>query len=131
MSNTATTIDNLSMQAFRKNSGMIFWRNSRAGTVDCTHAWKFWPANRGTRSKREGRSFDGVSADIRDGEHNIWMSFGSTSSSDNLTHGVHGAVNLYVMNASAGNGEVLAAESEDGTKTLLLMSNQASRITSL
>jgi hypothetical protein len=69
----------------------------------------------------EDKPFDGVSADVKDGEHTIWLSFGATPS-DHLSHGVHGAVVLYTLPASVNSGEVFAVGANDGSKTVLYLS---------
>ena len=39
----------------------------------------------------ENRPLDGVSADIKDCERTVWISFGSRPGQTSLTHGVHSA----------------------------------------
>jgi hypothetical protein len=63
----------------------------------------------GYQVETEDRPFNGVAADVKHGEHTIWISFGSTPS-DHLAHGVHGAVAVYALPASKRSGEVFAAD---------------------
>ena len=69
----------------------------------------------------EGKPFEGVSADVKDGEHTIWVSFGGAGSSQ-LTHGIHEASALYMLEPSDESGEILCAEAADGSKTILSLS---------
>ncbi len=50
----------------------------------------------GFQVETENRPFDGVSADIKDGERTVWITFGSTTT-DHLSHGVHGAVAIRML----------------------------------
>jgi hypothetical protein len=63
----------------------------------------------------EDRPFDGISADNKDGEMVVWIAFRH----GHLTHGVHGATAVRVLQAREGNGPAIQVEGADGTKTLL------------
>src|SRR5258708_17087206 len=47
----------------------------------------------------EDRPFDGISADVKDGEDTVWILFGSTPD-DHLTHGIPRATALFVRERS-------------------------------
>lgn len=68
----------------------------------------------------ENRQLDGVAADTKDGEHNVWITF--SDSPGQLTHGVHDAAVLYALAPSESSGEILTVESRDGSKTVLYLS---------
>src|ERR1700730_3404788 len=42
----------------------------------------------GYQVETENRPFDGVSTDVKDGEHAVWITLGSAPA-DHLTHGIH------------------------------------------
>jgi hypothetical protein len=67
---------------------------------------------------------DGVSADVRDGEHNIWIAFGSPPGGHH-THSIHGVTALRALPPAGRSGSVLEIEASDGTKTLLTLSRPA------
>jgi hypothetical protein len=66
----------------------------------------------------ENRPFDGVAADVRDGENAVWITFGSTPA-DHLTHGIRRVTAIRMVPAAGNTGVVLAVDSEDGTRTIL------------
>jgi Family of unknown function (DUF5335) len=72
----------------------------------------------GCQVETEGRSFDGVAADVRGRERTVWISFGSTAA-DHMTHGVHNAVAFRVLRPTESRGFVLEVEASDGEKTIL------------
>jgi hypothetical protein len=72
----------------------------------------------GAQVEIENRPFDGVSADMKDGEGTVWISFGSDAK-DHTTHGVPRATAIRTLAAVEGGGTVLEVESADGTKTLV------------
>jgi hypothetical protein len=72
----------------------------------------------GYQVETENRPFEGVSADIKDREREIWMAFGSTPE-DHLTHGIPNATVLRVLRQISDGGVVLEVEQADGTKNLL------------
>lgn len=75
----------------------------------------------GSLVETEGRPFDGVSADYKDGERSVWISFASTPG-DHFTHGVHRVKRIYVRPPLGRLGSVLEIEGHDRTKTLLQLS---------
>jgi hypothetical protein len=72
----------------------------------------------GAQVETQNRPLDGVSADLKDGEHTVWISFGSRAR-DHTTHGIPRATTIRTLAAVEGGGAVLEVESADGTKTLL------------
>jgi hypothetical protein len=75
-------------------------------------------ADVGAQVETENRPFDGVSADVKDRERTVWITFG-TSAEDHMTHGVHGATAIRTLPPAGGSGPVLEVESADGAKTLV------------
>jgi hypothetical protein len=80
-------------------------------------------ADLGVQVEIENRPLDGVSADMKDGERTVWISFGSAAS-DHATHGVPRATAIRTLAAVIGGGTVLEVESADGTKTLLELASE-------
>jgi len=78
-------------------------------------------ADVGYQVETDDRPFDGVAADIKDRERIVWISFGSTPT-DHLTHGVHDATAIWVLQPTGDAGPVLEIEAEDGTRTVLELS---------
>ena len=76
----------------------------------------------GYQVQTENRPFDGVAADVKHGEHNVWISFGSTAD-DHLTHGIHNATVIRIVEPTKDGGAVLEVEAQDGTTTVLELSN--------
>jgi hypothetical protein len=74
----------------------------------------------GFQVEAENRPFDGVSADIKDGERTVWITFGSTTA-EHLSHGVHGAVAIRMLPLTEHTGALLEIESADGTKNILYL----------
>ncbi len=75
----------------------------------------------GYQVETEDRPFEGVAADVKDGENLVWITFGSTAD-DHLAHGIHGVTVIRALAAADGDGSVVEVESKDGTKTLLELS---------
>lgn len=75
----------------------------------------------GRQVATEDRPFDGISADTKDGERSVWITFGSTAA-DNFTHGVHGVTAIRVRPATVDSGAAVEVEARDGTTTLLVLS---------
>jgi len=75
-------------------------------------------ADVGAQVETENRPFEGVSADVKDRERTVWITFG-TSAEDHMTHGVHRATAIRALPPAGGSGPVLEVESADGAKTLL------------
>lgn len=80
-------------------------------------------ADVGAQVETENRPFDGVSADLKDRERTVWISFGS-GAKDHMTHGVPRATAIRTLAAVEGAGTVLEVESGDGTKTLLELASE-------
>ena len=75
----------------------------------------------GRQVETEDRQFDGISADAKDGESTVWITFGSTP--DGLfTHGIHGATAIRVRPATVDAGAAIEVDARDGTTTLLILS---------
>jgi Family of unknown function (DUF5335) len=66
----------------------------------------------------EDRPFDGVSADIKDRERTVWITFAFTSE-DVFTHGIHEATVLRSLLPPGNTRPILEVEAADGTKTIL------------
>ncbi len=75
----------------------------------------------GDQVETEDRPFDGVSADTKSGERNVWITFGSTLE-DHLAHGVHDVTMIRVLPADGKKGAVMEIEAKDGTRTILELS---------
>jgi hypothetical protein len=75
----------------------------------------------GSRVETEDSPFDGISADVKDREHTIWITLG-TNAADHLTHGVH-ARTIRTGPPDGNGGAVLEIEADDGSKTVLELSN--------
>jgi hypothetical protein len=75
----------------------------------------------GRQVETENRPFDGVSADVKDGEHAVWIMFGS-SPTDHLAHGVESVVRIRVRPPVGELGAAMEIVAQDGTKTLLTLS---------
>ena len=74
------------------------------------------------RVETEDRPFEGISADMRNHEHSVWISFGSKPG-NHLTHGVHDAKAIRLLPRIGSAGPVLEVESADGTNTVLELTN--------
>ena|ERR1700733_2267645 len=75
----------------------------------------------GDQVKRGDRPFDSVAADVKDGENVVWITLGSTAD-DHLTHSVHNVTLIRALPLTNQQGAVLEIEADDGTKTLLGLS---------
>lgn len=75
----------------------------------------------GYQVETEDRPFDGIAADVKDGEDVVWIHFGSTKD-DHLTHGVQKVTAIRVRPAAGQRGAAVLIEAQDGTKTLLELS---------
>jgi hypothetical protein len=69
----------------------------------------------------EDKPFDGVSADVRDGEHAVWITFGATAD-DRLTHGIRRVTAIRTAPGTLDTPVVLGVDSADGTRTILELS---------
>jgi Family of unknown function (DUF5335) len=76
----------------------------------------------GFQVETENRQFDGISADVKDNEHTVWIAFGSDPD-NHLSHGVHGVTAIRVL-PRIGNGEsVIEVESADGARNILYLTD--------
>jgi Family of unknown function (DUF5335) len=78
----------------------------------------------GTESEHyvvEDRPFGGISTDIKDGEHAVWIDLGTTPE-DHLTHGVQQATAILARFPTPPLGPALEIISKDRTRTLLQLS---------
>jgi hypothetical protein len=75
----------------------------------------------GYQIETDNRPFDGIAVDHKDGDHAVWITFGSTPN-QHLTHGVHAVTAIRVRLTSALQGAAVLLEAQDGTKTLLELS---------
>src|SRR5437868_3213616 len=57
----------------------------------------------------ENRPLEGISADVKGGEHTIWMTFGARPN-DHFAHGIHNATVLRSLPPSGSRGAVLQVE---------------------
>jgi hypothetical protein len=78
-------------------------------------------ADVGYQVETENRPFDGVSTDVKDGEHAVWITFGSTPA-DHLTHGVQSVTAIRLRPPAGEAGAALEVEAKDGTRTVLELS---------
>ena len=75
----------------------------------------------GRQIETEDRPFDGIAADVKDGEDAIWITFGSTLE-DHLSHGIQGVTGLWVRPPAGTFGAAVLVQAGDGTRTLLELS---------
>lgn len=75
----------------------------------------------GYQVETENQPFEGVSADTKDRERTVWITFGS-GPKEHLTHGVERVTAVRTLDPSEGRGAVLEVESADGSKNILELS---------
>lgn len=75
----------------------------------------------GYQVETDNRPFDGISTDIKDNEHAVWMTFGSTTA-DHITHGVQDVAAIRMRPPVGEAGATLEVVAEDGTRTILELS---------
>lgn len=75
----------------------------------------------GYQVQTEDRPFDGVSADTKDGECAVWITFGSTKE-DHLTHGIQNVRRVRVRQPAGESGAALEVMAQDQTTTVLELS---------
>ncbi|HXA65148.1 MAG TPA: DUF5335 family protein [Bryobacteraceae bacterium] len=75
----------------------------------------------GYQVETEDRPFDGIGADVKDGEDTVWIYFGSTPD-DHLAHSIQNATAIRVRPPVGRMGAAVLIEAQDGTKTLLELS---------
>jgi hypothetical protein len=69
----------------------------------------------------DDRPFDGLAADVKDGERSVWVTFGSTTE-EHLTHGAHNVTAIRMGPPPPNAAAVLEIEAADGVRTLLTVS---------
>ena len=69
----------------------------------------------------ENRPFDGIAADLKDGENTVWIMFGQDEK-DRVAHGIHQVTAVRVRPPAGSSGAAIEVDSEDGTRTLLELS---------
>jgi Family of unknown function (DUF5335) len=69
----------------------------------------------------EDRPFEGISSDIKDGEHAVWIDLGAARE-EHLTHGVQNVTAILARSPVPSSGPALEIISKDGTRTLLELS---------
>ena len=69
----------------------------------------------------ENRPFDGIAADVKDGENVVWLMFGQNPDS-RLTHGIQQVTAIRVRPPVGSSGAAIEVDSSDGTRTLLELS---------
>ena len=75
----------------------------------------------GYQLQTDDQPFDGVSADTKDGEDAVWITFGS-STENHLTHGVQKVAAIRLRPPVGQSGAALEVIAQDGTTTLLELS---------
>jgi hypothetical protein len=66
--------------------------------------------------------FDGLTADFKDKERTIWITFGfGANQEDHLAHGIHNVVAVRTGPAPARTAAVVEIEAKDGDRTLLTL----------
>ena len=69
----------------------------------------------------DDRPFDGLAADVKDGERSVWVTFGSTPK-EHLAHGVHNVTAIRMGPPPLDAAAILEIEAADGVRTLLTVS---------
>jgi hypothetical protein len=77
-------------------------------------------ADLGYQIPTEDRPFEGISADVKGGEHSVWIAFASRED-DHFTHGIPNAQIVRALSASDRSGPVIEVEATDGAITLLAL----------
>jgi hypothetical protein len=75
----------------------------------------------GYQVETENRPFDGISADIKDAECAVWITFGSKVE-DHMTHGIQNVTAIRVRRPVGELGAAVEVVAQDGTTTLLELS---------
>lgn len=75
----------------------------------------------GAQVEAEDKPLEGVSADVTQGESNVWITFASTPS-DHVTHRIPNATGIRAIPPKGRSGAVLEVEAGDGSRTLLELS---------
>jgi hypothetical protein len=75
----------------------------------------------GSQVETDNRPFDGISTDVKDGEHAVWITFGSTRA-DHVAHGVQNVAAIRVRPPVSDFGAVVEIVAQGGTRTILELS---------
>jgi hypothetical protein len=75
----------------------------------------------GAQVEAEDKPLEGVSADVTQGESNVWITFASTPS-DHVAHRIPNATGIRAIPPQGRSGAVLEIEARDGSRTLLELS---------
>jgi hypothetical protein len=75
----------------------------------------------GYQVETENKPFEGISSDVKDGERNVWITFGGDPE-NHVTHGIQNVSAIWVRLPTATSGAAMEIEAHDGTKTLLELS---------
>jgi hypothetical protein len=70
----------------------------------------------------ENRPFEGISADTKDAESAIWITFG-TAPEDHFTHGIHGVKSVHWVPPQGERGAALEVTDREGTRSILTLSH--------
>ncbi len=70
----------------------------------------------------DDRPFDGLAADVKDGERSVWVTFGSTKE-EHVTHGVHNVTAIRKGPPPPDAAAVVEIEAADAVRTLLTVSH--------
>jgi len=72
-------------------------------------------ADPGYEVQTEDKPFEGIAADVKDGERIVWMHFGD------MAHAVHRASAVRMIPQIGDKGPVIAVEDQDGVKAILTL----------
>jgi Family of unknown function (DUF5335) len=72
----------------------------------------------GYQVETDARPFDGVSTDVKNGEHSVWITFGDAPER-HLTHGVHDVTAIRFRPPMNQVGAAVEVVARDGTRTVL------------
>ncbi len=70
------------------------------------------------RYAEEDRPFEGISSDIKDGEHRVWITLASTTEA-HIAHSIPNVTGILARSSAPLLGPALEIVSKDGTRTLL------------
>jgi len=73
----------------------------------------------------EGRQFEGISADNKDGERVVWISFAG-GPDGHLTHGIHKVSSIHMLTPDGTARAAIEVRSDDGSKTILTLDGPGS-----
>ena len=118
MSNTSASPRKMNMREIEPDRWIPFLAEFTRENRGAHARLEVLAADQGYQVETENRPFDGVSADAKDGEHAVWIAFGSTPA-DQLTHGINRVTAIHMLPASGDTGVALAVDAADGTRTIL------------